>query len=94
MVIDMKNFKAFISEAEAVPERQMDSSKPSNPQSNLFKQDPEGLEGVSSGLGKKKIGSRTSRTRTSALRPEYFDDDGNSNQSSKKIYERRAGKRI
>ena len=99
MVIDMKNFKAFISEAEAVPERTkpLDSSKPfKEPQSNPLQTGPRRVRRKSSAgpgtTAEPQAGSRTSRTRTSALRPEYFDDDGNLRpEAARRFAERKAG---
>lgn len=100
IVIDMKNFKAFISEAEAVPERTkpLDSSKPfKEPQPNPFQTGPRRVRRKSSAgpgtTAEPESGSRTTRTRTSALRPEYFDDDGNLRpEAAKRFAQRRAGK--
>lgn len=99
IVIDMKNFKAFISEAEAVPERTkpLDSSRPfREPQSNPLQTGPRRVRRKSSAgpgtTAEPQAGSRTSRTRTSALRPEYFDADGNLRpEAARRFAERRAG---
>ena len=96
----MKNFKAFISEAEAVPERTkpLDSSKPfKEPQPNPLQTGPRRVRRKSSAgpgtTAEPESGSRTSRTRTSALRPEYFDADGNLRPEAPRIFaDRRAGK--
>ena len=96
----MKNFKAFISEAEAVPERTkpLDSSKPfREPQANPFQTGPRRVRRKSSAgpgtTAEPEGSSRTSRTRTSALRPEYFDADGNLRpEAARRFAERRAGK--
>jgi len=100
IVIDMKNFKAFISEAEAVPERTkpLDSSKPfKEPESKPLQTGPRRVRRKSSAgpgtTAEPQAGSRTSRTRTSALRPEYFDADGNLRPNAARIFaDRRAGK--
>tara|TARA_Y100000592_G_scaffold20923_1_gene32174 strand:+ start:587 stop:2350 length:1764 start_codon:yes stop_codon:yes gene_type:complete len=99
IVIDMKNFKAFISEAEAVPERTkpLDSSKPfKEPQPNPLQTGPRRVRRKSSAgpgtTAEPESGSRTTRTRTSALRPEYFDADGNLRpEAARRFAERRAG---
>ena len=95
----MKNFKAFISEAEAVPERvkPQDGPKPfKEPQSNPLQTGPRRVRRKSSAgpgtTAEPQAGSRTSRTRTSALRPEYFDADGNLRpEAARRFAERRAG---
>ena len=95
----MKNFKAFISEAEAVPERvkPQDGPKPfKEPQSNPLQTGPRRVRRKSSAgpgtTAEPESGSRTSRTRTSALRPEYFDADGNLRpEAARRFAERRAG---
>ena len=100
IVIDMKNFKAFISEAEAVPERvkPQDGPKPfKEPQSNPLQTGPRRVRRKSSAgpgtTAEPQSGSpRASRTRTSALRPEYFDADGNLRpEAARRFAERRAG---
>ena len=101
MVIDMKNFKAFISEAEAVPERTkpLDSSKPfKEPEPKPLQTGPRRVRRKSSAgpgtTAEPQTGSpRTTRTRTNALRPEYFDADGNLRPNAARIFaDRRAGK--
>ena len=95
----MKNFKAFISEAEAVPERvkPQDGPKPfREPQSNPLQTGPRRVRRKSSAgpgtTAEPQSGSRASRTRTSALRPEYFDADGNLRpEAARRFAERRAG---
>ena len=98
MVIDMKSFKQFITEVEVNPQ----SYKPKDPLP--FKEpEPKPLQTgprrvrrkSSAGPGttaEPESGSRTSRTRTSALRPEYFDADGNLRpEAARRFAERRAG---
>ena len=101
IVIDMKNFKAFISEAEAVPERTkpLDSSKPfKEPEPKPLQTGPRRVRRKSSAgpgtTAEPQTGSpRTTRTRTNALRPEYFDADGNLRPNAARIFaDRRAGK--
>ncbi len=100
IVIDMKNFKAFISEAEAVPERvkPQDGPKPfKDPESKSLQTGQRRIrKRTSAGPGttaEPQSGSpRASRTRTSALRPEYFDADGNLRpEAARRFAERRAG---
>ncbi len=96
----MKNFKAFISEAEAVPERvkPQDGPKPfKDPESKSLQTGQRRIrKRTSAGPGttaEPQSGSpRASRTRTSALRPEYFDADGNLRpEAARRFAERRAG---
>ena len=102
IVTDMKNFKAFISEAEAVPERTKlsYSSKPfkePEPEPKPLQTGPRRVRRKSSAgpgtTAEPQTGSpRASRTRSSALRPEYFDADGNLRpEAARRFAERRAG---
>lgn len=95
----MKSFKAFITEAEVNPQ----SYKPKDPlpfkepESNPLQTGPRRVRRKSSAgpgtTAEPEAGSRTSRTRTSALRPEYFDADGNLRpEAARRFAERRAGK--
>ena len=99
IVIDMKSFKQFITEVEVNPQ----SYKPKDPlpfkepQANPFQTGPRRVRRKSSAgpgtTAEPEGSSRTSRTRTSALRPEYFDADGNLRpEAARRFAERRAGK--
>ena len=99
IVIDMKSFKQFITEVEVNPQ----SYKPKDPlpfkepQPNPLQTGPRRVRRKSSAgpgtTAEPEAGSRTSRTRTSALRPEYFDADGNLRpEAARRFAERRAGK--
>ena len=99
IVIDMKSFKQFITEVEVNPQ----SYKPKDPlpfkepQPNPLQTGPRRVRRKSSAgpgtTAEPEGSSRTSRTRTSALRPEYFDTDGNLRpEAARRFAERRAGK--
>ena len=93
----MKSFKQFITEVEVNPQ----SYKPKDPLPFREPSDPlqtgprRRRRKSSAGPGttaEPESGSRTSRTRTSALRPEYFDADGNLRpEAARRFAERRAG---
>ena len=94
----MKSFKQFITEVEVNPQ----SYKPKDPlpfrepESNPLQTGPRRVRRKSSAgpgtTAEPQAGSRTSRTRTSALRPEYFDADGNLRpEAARRFAERRAG---
>ena len=79
IVIDMKNFKAFISEAEAVPERQMDifRDRPQKP----FAQPPSTQMSIP-GLGKKKI----DKLNNPKPNPKYYNPDGSLKPNAVQTY--------
>ena len=79
IVIDMKNFKAFISEAEAVPERQMDifRDRPQKP----FAQPPSTQMSIP-GLGKKKI----DKLNNPKPNPKYYTPDGSLKPNAVQTY--------
>ena len=95
----MKSFKQFITEVEVNPQR----SKPKDPlpfkepQPKPLQTGPRRVRRKSSaGAGttaEPASGStRTTRTRTAALRPEYFDSDGNLRPEAPRIFaDRKAG---
>ena len=95
----MKTFASFLTEAEATPERlkPQDGPKPfKEPESNLPQTGQRKIKKRSSAgpgtTAEPEAGSRASRTRTSALRPEYFDADGNLRpEAARRFAERRAG---
>ena len=95
----MKSFKAFITEAEVNPQnyKPKDPLPFKEPQPNPLQTGPRRVRRKSSAgpgtTAEPESGSRTTRTRTSALRPEYFDDDGNLRpEAAKRFAQRRAGK--
>jgi len=95
----MKTFTSFLTEAEATPERlkPQDGPKPfKEPESNPPQTGQRRIRKRSSAgpgtTAEPQTGSRASRTRTSALRPEYFDADGNLRpEAARRFAERRAG---
>ena len=95
----MKTFASFLTEAEATPERlkPQDGPKPfKEPESNPPQTGQRKIRKRSSAgpgtTAEPQTGSRASRTRTSALRPEYFDTDGNLRpEAARRFAERRAG---
>ena len=95
----MKTFASFLTEAEATPERlkPQDGPKPfKEPESNPPQTGQRRIRKRSSAgpgtTAEPQTGSRASRTRTSALRPEYFDTDGNLRpEAARRFAERRAG---
>ena len=98
IVIDMKSFKQFITEVEVNPQsykskdplpfKEPESNPPQTGQRRIRKRSSAG-PGTTA---EPQAGSRTSRTRTSALRPEYFDTDGNLRpEAARRFAERRAG---
>ena len=95
----MKTFASFLTEAEATPERlkPQDGPKPfKEPEANPPQTGQRRIRKRSSAgpgtTAEPESGSRTSRTRTSALRPEYFDADGNLRpEAARRFAERRAG---
>ena len=79
IVTDMKNFKSFISEAEAVPERQMDifRDRPQKP----FAQPPSTQMSIP-GLGKKKI----DKLNNPKPNPKYYTPDGSLKPNAVQTY--------
>ena len=96
----MKSFKQFITEVEVNPQnyKPKDPLPFKEPQPNPLQTGPRRVRRKSSAgpgtTAEPETGStRTSRTRTSALRPEYFDADGNLRPEAPRIFaDRRAGK--
>ena len=94
----MKSFKQFITEVEVNPQRYKpkDPLPFREPESNPLQTGPRRVRRKSSAgpgtTAEPESGSRASRTRTSALRPEYFDADGNLRpEAARRFAERRAG---